>query len=544
MIRKWTKREGDHVPFGGVLFERASWGRALLGSLAGAGLLLACGTRSESWDAPFHYEAAVLLEDAVALHDVNLERVLFVQSPAPEQVKTQSTSVGKNVTALLASVDKKQLFVLSSGEFPRRTEEDEKPRLQIFNTGDWTKSSIIELDDPKQKLALDPEGEWVVAYVGDATVMNPNELLFVQLGKKEPSVTPKTIRSRGGAPEELFFTPPLTLADGAQRRFLVVRTDRDATLIDLSDLSQKEITLPAPQDNTDLPHRPAQIIADDGDAEDPTDARIALRFEGSPDVVLWQLNPPRNKEEAFYPEPNLVDVGGVPSTIDFVRTDGGLRLAALVPSRQLATLVDPRTTVAEQVELKWRYTQMRRITNVVSDLPEGGDVALLWGEGRQMAFWSLGATSSRPYRSIDPMELDLPFDSVLDVPAPHAHWKVLVGDQAEKFYVLDLKRRESFPLHTKGRGFQVQVAQDGKRLWIFRPETAGLSMTDLNQLHPTQLYVEPAPLQIFDIARADGGRAALLFHSQGSLDVTLLDAEKPDSASSSYFPGLHWEGIQ
>jgi hypothetical protein len=42
---------------------------------------------------------------------------------------------------------------------------------------------------------------------------------------------------------------------------------------------------------------------------------------------------------------NLTDVGGVPSDIAFVRTDGGLRLAALVPTRSAAVLVDPVTSL-------------------------------------------------------------------------------------------------------------------------------------------------------------------------------------------------------
>ncbi len=48
---------------------------------------------------------------------------------------------------------------------------------------------------------------------------------------------------------------------------------------------------------------------------------------------------------------NIVDVGGEPSFVDFVRTDGGLRLAALVPSLSDAVLVDPGSTVSEVVDL-------------------------------------------------------------------------------------------------------------------------------------------------------------------------------------------------
>ena len=88
---------------------------------------------------------------------------------------------------------------------------------------------------------------------------------------------------------------------------------------------------------------------------------------------------------------NLTDVGGVPTDIAFVRTDGGLRLAALVPTRSAAVLIDPVTSLTTEVALPARYQSL----SLVTDVAGGGagapvDVALLWNGGGAMdgvAFW-------------------------------------------------------------------------------------------------------------------------------------------------------------
>src|SRR5690606_31246049 len=187
----------------------------------------------------------------------------------------------------------------------------------------------------------------------------------------------RTIRSFGGAPVELLFTEELAVPEGPARRFLVVRTDRDVTLIDLSHLEHPEVTIKLPKNAAGDTVRPLQVVYDDGDADDDSDARLAIRLEGTSDVLIVGLTEPTIPGRGYSPNTNIVDVGGVPSAIDFVRTDGGLRLAALVPSLSRATLVNPATTLAEVVNLPHAFSSMRRITSAVSDAPESGDVALL-----------------------------------------------------------------------------------------------------------------------------------------------------------------------
>jgi hypothetical protein len=241
---------------------------------------------------------------------------------------------------------------------------------------------------------------------------------------------------------------------------------------------------------------------------------------------------------------NSVDVGGIPSTIDFVRTDGGLRLAALVPDKQQATLVNPETSFTEKVDLPHRFDQMTRITTLVDEAPDGGDVALLWGRATQIAFWSLGSTSATPYRSVDSTELDMVVSDVLDVPAPNQHLKVLVGETSDKFFVLDLRKRESFPLDTQGSGFRVKVSPDGERLWVSQPLGSEFSAVQLGNLHPAALYVGEPISGLFDIQAGQDGRVALALHLNSGWSATVLNALSPDSAETAFFTALELEGLK
>lgn len=527
-----------------------AWG-VLLAGLGGGGLTAACGDREARWDAPVTASASYGLEGAVAIPDEGLDRILMVTSPVPHRLEVTPLPIGKNVAAIATSADKQRLFVLSKGEQPRYRPEDERPQLLVI---DGTTSPKIEdtfdLDDPLLNLAIDPKGEWVAAYEADSTVVNPNELVLFALDGRS-NVESKTIRSFGGFPLELVFTDPLTLPSGRTKRFLVVRTDRDITLVDLSDLTRSEITVQLPQIEEEESSVPAQVVYDDGDPDNPDDARIAVRLEDQSDVVILDLAPSSDDRE-FVITPNIVDVGGVPSAIEFVRTgqDGGLRLAALVPGRQRATLVDPETTASETVDFPVPYRSMTRITDSVTGAPVGGDVALLWSEDAQgIAFWSLGQASSTPFRSVDANDIGVAVSQVIDVPPPYRHIKLLASTSVERFFILDLEKRQTFPMLTRGPGFRVNVAPDGRRLWAYQPSHGELSSIDLLDLHPTALSVRERVSQVHDVRRRDGTRAALVLHGSddnagfGNLSVTLLDALRPDSADSRFFGGLHLEGL-
>lgn len=528
--------------------RKGIWNSTIACAFFASAPLLGCKAEETHFDAPLLATSPVGLKGAVALPDHALNRVLFLTAPQPSKLETEVLPIGQNVATMRASADGSKLYVLSRGVIPRRSDEDERPQLTVFDgnaSSSQRKIRTFELDDPMEQLALDQEGEWVAAFGGDAKVVNPNELVLFELTSEAENnqALSKTIRSFGGAPEELLFTHELHVPGGSARRFLLVRTDRDVTLIDLLDLERPEVTIKLPENSTGSTERPLQVVYDDGDEDDDADARLAIRLENSTDVVVVGLGPSEIEGRAYAPAINIVDVGGVPSAIDFVRTDGGLRLAALVPSTAQATLVDPATTFAEVVNLPGAFSSMRRITSIVDETPVSGDVALLFGASRNIAFWSLGSTSETPYRSVDTAELSFVVTRVLDVSTPNSHLKVLRGEGSDIF-VLDLNRRQSFPLNTSFDDAQIAVSPDGERLWAYEDKSQWISSIRLKDLHPQAVYADDKVSAVFDVETTGEDRAAIVLHLKEGWSATLLDAEKPDSANTLYYPALHLKGLE
>lgn len=528
----------------------------------GAGLILvvaalflsACGSRGSFWDAQVDMPIQTVgLAGSVAVVDPHLDRVLMITASGRTLSET-SLRVGKNIVAVKASPDKSTLFVLSNGVQPRKKPGDERPSLTVIDGG--TKPHIkarFTLTDPLKGLAIDPEGEWAVVYDAGGVVINPNELIFVNLKDPSQPPYPKTIRSFGGRPERFTFTSKLSLPKGGARRMLVVQTDQDVTLIDLAHLDRSEVTVAMPKTPTGDTGQPAEVAYNDGDPTDNTDARIAVRLANDSSVLLLQLGPPpANKPSLdYFPTPNIADVGEVPSAIDFVQTDGGLRLAALVPGLHQAALIDPSTTVVETVDLGKPYTQLTRVTQDVTNKPTSSDVALLWSnQTNGVAFWSLGKTTGTPFRSVDPHDIGIAVKQVINVPGDaYAHLKILQSAGDAEFYVLDLDKRTSFPMLTDQAGFKLSMSPDGQRVWAYRPGTPEFARIDLSDLHPTSLTVERDVSAVYDIQRLDGGRAVLAMHesggpSSGALGATVLDALSPDTAHSSFYGALMLGGAR
>ena len=70
------------------------------------------------------------------------------------------------------------------------------------------------MTEPLANLAIDPVGHWVVAYAGSggsttSFVQNPNEIVLFDLTQPPGPTNPtsRTIRSFGGSPQRLTFTP-------------------------------------------------------------------------------------------------------------------------------------------------------------------------------------------------------------------------------------------------------------------------------------------------------------------------------------------------
>jgi hypothetical protein len=529
--------------------QRAAGGPAIVALALGVFFLTGC-ERDAAWDQPFVRGDVVGLEGAVAVVDQQRDELILLTSPRKNELDVERIRIGKNIVSAVPSRDGSLLLVLSRGVSPRLNPGDERPRLSLI-TGDPEPALVkqYELDDPLQKLVVDPAGEWAVAYSADGAVVNPNELILVHLAEPEELPIPITIRSSGGAPVRFTFTSPLTVPGGGAHRLLVIETERDLSILDLENPEVESTYVPLPSSRSTALARPAQIAFHDDVPGGDVASYIAVRLADDPDVLTLRLVAPARGPSAFSLVNNIVDAGAQPSTIDFVETDSGLRLAALVPGRRTAVLFDPTTSKSETVEFEQPYSGIARVTNLVADRPETGDVALLYSDSApSIAFWRLAEASSTPYASFDAYPVENRVSRVIDVPGEDfAHLKLLTGQSTTDFFLLDLQSRQSHPMRALN-GFTLRLAPDGRRAWAFVPGGERLADLDFDDIHPVSVTAQRPVFDVFDVRRGDGsGRSLLALHTAtagggSDLAVTLFDALAPDSADTRFVSGLALEG--
>ncbi|HVV49382.1 MAG TPA: hypothetical protein VHO06_06980 [Polyangia bacterium] len=540
---------------------RARW---LLGAAA---LAAGCGGRGAFWGSPTAPQPpAFNLGSEVAIVDQPADRVVLLTPGAGQSLTATAVPVGVDILNAAASPDGSKLFVVSGGHRATLGDDQraEPPSVTVIAPGAAVQRyDLTALTDPLAGLAIDPAGHWLVLYPGSGSnqpfVSNPNELVVLDVSQPPGpnSAAAHTLMSFGGHPQRFTFTPPLALPIGVHP-LLVVESDQDLSLLRLDDPSQPpEITVPLTnRSNTQL-LAPAGITVYPGGAGDG--AAIGVRLQNDDDVVALEFvanldaagNPIGN---GFLPTVNLNDVGGLASDIAFVHTDGGLRLAALVPAASKATLIDPVTSLTQDVALPAPYQNLSVVTDAIGNpsgcdggASSGGaptDVALLWNGSTRagqegVAFWELGQAGCQPYRSIDTVGITDVVAGVLDVPAPHASLKVLQTQSADAFYILDLANRTAAPLETGGSDIALAVSPLGDQVWTYVPNGETVVATDFAHELPRSLLIERPVSGVFEVAGAPGADpAVIVLHDEGDLGATVYDAATLDDSTRRLYAGL------
>ena len=538
----------------------SEWDSAVgvLASIVLALAVPACGGRPAIWSLPVDKPRAIGLAHSVALLDLQAQRVVALSAAPDRALALRQTPTGRQVVAAAAAPDGQKLYVLTAGHRGGLGDPiaDEPPRLMAIDDGPMVPVKIdLGLTDPLDGLVLDPTGRWAVVYAAAANsqvlVTNPNELVIVDL--TAGTARHHTVHSFGGRPERLIFTPTLALPNGSSQ-LLIVQSQQDLALLPLGGgpAGDDEITVRF-TDGTTIGHAaPAALVVDDGDVANTGDARIGIRFQNDPNVMVLQLAPAPGSAGGFLPSVNVADVGGVPSDIAFVRTDGGLRLAALVPSASRAVLVDPVTTIATNVTLPAPYQQLALVTADAGGGGAGADVALLWqggAAGGGVAFWELGQAAGRPFRSIETVALGAEVTTVLGVPLAGAALEVLASANGQTFYVLDLAARTAAPLLTSTPHTTLMISPTGKRVWTFSPGGTMVAATDVVSKQVRTLRADSPIDELFEIAVTGGDvggggarRALIALHESGAIGATVYDVDAPDDSTRRIYGALLEEG--
>ncbi len=562
----------------------------IAGALALTSAAAGCGSRAPSWTLPVE-ATSYPLNTGVAIVDEAAHRVLIVSANADLSTSEQSVTVGHNVVTVATSPDGNHLFVMSNGDWPPQSPSDQPPSLTYIDaTTTPVTVTPYPMKQPQPNLVLDPLGQYAAAYTGPGTpaqfIDDPNEIVIFKLSPPATAPTSATlsIQSFGGTPQQLTFTPTLTLPDGTtttgmQTRLLLVESTIDLTILDMGHafdpVPPQQITVQLTDGTTTQQETPAGVAVDDGDPSNPNDARIALWTSTDSNVFIFQLGPSEpGTPNPFTPSINSASVGAIPSTVAFVHTsaqpanDYGLQVLALVPSQTKAVFIDEDDDTTE-VTMPTPYTNLSVVTKIIDSpasgngaSPGGPDTALLWAQSAStddgvtgpigMAFWDLGEVDGQ-ISGVDVVSVSQPIQAVLDVggPASVNPGLKIVQLATSGVYVLDLSSRMASPLDTNGAPSLVSSA-DGTRLWAFAPNGTDLAEISL-PIPPEGLsalsvvpLITPMPIGgVYDVTIAgmpDGGvgkpHALIATHPQGTWGATVFDAENPTTANAQNVTAL------
>jgi hypothetical protein len=543
--------------------------RKHLGGLLGALALIAgCGGRSSFWSSGAPVAAPTFnLGSELALVDVFTDRVVLLTPGADQSLTTTSIPVGTDILNAAAAPDGSKLFVVSGGH--RATlgdaRPDQAPSVTVIAPGAApVRYDLTNITEPLAGLAIDPEGQWAVLYPSNqngagAFVQNPNELVILDLSQPggTSAALPRTLMSFGGHPQRFTFTPPLAAPVGG--RLLVVESDQSLSLLRLDGTAAPEITVPLTTSSSTNLLSPAGVAVYPGTPQ--ASPSLGVRLANDDDVVTLQFVPNLDAAGApigngFLPTINLNNVGGPASDLAFVNTDAGLRLAALVPTRGKATLIDPVTSLTTDVALPAPYQSMSIVTGSLAN--PGGcsaaaagapvDVALLWNgasvQGQEgVAFWELGQTGCQPFRSIDTVGITDVVGGVYDVPAPNAVLKVLQARNVGAFYILNLQNRTAAPLQTTDPDIALSVSPLGDQVWTYIPEGRTVFATDFQHELPRSLLIERPVSGVYEVARPPGENpAVIVLHDENAIGATVYDAVTLDDATRRLYTDLFLEG--
>jgi hypothetical protein len=532
-------------------------------------LLAGCGGRAPFWGSPIATSpAAFNLGDQIALVDTGADRIVLLTAGANQSLTTTAIPVGVNILNAATSPDGTKLFVVSGGHRAQLGDDQpsEWPSITVIGPGAETaRYDLQNISDPLGGLAIDLAGRWVVLYPDGGTnqpfVENPNELVILDVSQPPDKAVAvaHTLMSFGGHPQRFTFTPPLALPIGSHP-LLIVESDQDLSLLNLDDLSKPEITVPLTNGSDTHLLSPAGVAVYPGDAGDvKKGAAIGVRLANDDDVVALQFvaNLDTNGNSVgngFLPTVNLNNVGGVASDLAFVNTDSGLRLAALVPSHNKATLIDPVTSLTQDVALPAPYQSLSVVTNALGsaagcdgDTTSAGvptDVALLWNgtsiAGQAgVAFWELGQAGCQPYRSIDTVGVTEIVAQVLDVPRPNATLKVLQTRGGGAFYILNLSNRTAAPLEISNSNVALSVSPLGDQVWTYVPYGLTVFATDFAHELPRSLLIERPVSGVYEIARPSGlSPAVVVLHDEGGVGATVYDAATLADTTRRLYAGL------
>ena len=239
----------------------------------------------------------VALDDRVAFVETS-SQTAFLLDPADPSLTPRQVPVGKApIAAVKRNGANNQLLVLTKGDRGSAKVNEVPAELDVIDAVPPTPPASplppLPLTGRFDGLAQSADGRFVVLYhtpasqsQNDTALSNPNEMTLIDFTPPEnpavPKVTPKTIRSMGGVPNLILFSPSYTFTLG-RRTLAVVLSQNYVTILDLDNPDHTEISVPLCPQPSGCTLAPVDAVFD------PDNLNIYVRASGAKDIYQVKL---------------------------------------------------------------------------------------------------------------------------------------------------------------------------------------------------------------------------------------------------------------
>jgi hypothetical protein len=515
--------------------------------------LAACGNKNPGfWQPQNQLLPTVALDDRVAFVETNSHTV-FLLDPSDTALVPQQIQIGETPSAAFERNGANQLLVLSQGKPGSASQTEVAAQFQVIEATatSGAKPNSTPLDSRFDGWIQSDDGRFVVLYhtsaASDANtgaIYNPNELEIVDLASTpstSPKVTLKSIRSLGGVPSGIVFSPSFGFTAGA-RALAVVLSQNYVTIVDLDHPDRTEISVPMCSQTSGCSYIPAQVVFD------PTNLNIFVRASDATDVFQITLTDlgsaaPAAPENDFRASLSMLTVGSSAADMAVYGAGPTARLAVATPSAKNLLVIDPKTTSTTTVTTTIPVNTIMpfvqpspgsaapRAQALLVDTSSGSMTATFayldtieTAGSLALADYTMGAAATQ-VQPVNPQTVVLVYGK-------------MVGSNA--FSVLDLTKRSFSTIGSMTQLSNPTFDIVGARLWSVDTATnKGLHYFNLQttNLAIGDVYLDQTIASILPLAKASsvgGPRFLVVGQSdpQNIGNITVLDADNPNRATA------------
>ncbi|MDP3273830.1 MAG: hypothetical protein Q8Q09_01455 [Deltaproteobacteria bacterium] len=373
-------------------------------------------------------------------------------------------------------------------------------------------------------------------------LFNPNEVAIVDLQSAPSEGNPvrRTVRSFGGIPTDVIFSPPVAIR-GEMRTIAVVVSSSYVTLMDLAHLDRGEtsVRLTLPEDPRDL--NPQQVLFD-------SELRaIYLRAAASNDVYVLRLDdagatPAMGND--FRVSINQVGAGQGPTDLALFGEGEGRRLLVVSRGSREARVIDPRSNAITTIALDARADRALLFQGRSPRDPMTARRALLYPSradtgSSAVSFLDLDAIEARSSQNLETVQLRRTVRFAL--PLPERGTVLFEHDDAStagRLSLLDLQGRTTAPILAEVSLADARFSTDQRLLWVAPNGSPRVGFVDLRDFHPGEIRLDAPVSEVLSLPTAMGSPARVVaLHPATAGSLSVLNADNPQRETTRVFTG-------